>query len=144
VFLDDTGRRPSVSALMQLMAACRCAPRLFLGAPYADLLARIAPATISAEHHAVSSLGLRLCMPRRDFFELGQFESEGANTVGIECADMALKADMAGFPRENWREPPQPGPLQPKPSAIPPDADRTASIEALVSFHARWGLRAAA
>jgi hypothetical protein len=144
VFLDDTGRRASVPALMQLVSACHCAARLFLGAPYADLLARIAPPTIAAEHHAISSLGLRLCMPRQAFFELGQFDFHGANTVGIECADMALKADLAGFPRENWREPPQPGPLQRRPSAIPPDADRTAFIEALVSFHARWGLRAAA
>jgi hypothetical protein len=146
VFLDDTGRRPSVPALMQLVAACRCAPRLLLGAPYADLLARIAPAAIAAERHAISSLGLRLCMPRQAFLELGQFDFHGADTVGIECADMALKADMAGFPRENWREPPRPGPLQPgrRTSAIPSDEDRTVSIEALVSFHARWGPRAAA
>jgi hypothetical protein len=142
VFLDTAPRARSAAALTELVQS---GPVLTLGAEAARLLRRTGGDDPGLDTRGgLAHLGLSLSLPRSAFVQLGAFDFADSPWPGLACADMALKADMMGLPRQTWREPAAGETIEGEGAEPARSVEPGPLIQSLIDFRTRWCRTAAA
>lgn len=138
VFLDDRAVSVSTAALAELADVMMPRGGLTVGRDALELIGQFGcTAPQASVRRLTATVGLRAALPRSLFQELGQFYPDIAGAPGLDCADLALKADMMGLAVTVTEEPARPGINGPAHRA---DIDAAGIARAAVAFRQRWSV----
>jgi len=141
--LGETTPNPSAASLLALArAAARGAPAVLLGPAAAAAMIRAGERRPAEAARLRGRLGVAFCIDRTLWRDLGPLDTDLHDGAGLECADLAFRAQLLGLDVRAVAEPNAADTT----AALPAGTTRNGCVapaemrRALAAFTARWGI----